>query len=70
MLKLLLIEDSSDGKQTHQGQTLLESPEQVHPIKVEALWLRVKNGRLENDVKAMLERLCSKRGFDSTQLLR
>lgn len=69
MLKLIIIEDSTDGKHTHQGDVRLEPSAHVHEIEVAAMWASVRNGGLERDVKNMLERFCAERGLNASQLL-
>ena len=69
MITVTLIEDSTDGKFTHQGELGFEHSEHVHRIEISALWDRVKGDTFKKQVRERLYQLCEKQGMPAEQIL-
>jgi hypothetical protein len=60
MIKISIIEDSSDGKVTHQGKIALETSERVHDIEVAAMLTTITSDPFQRQVKSILREICKK----------
>ena len=60
MIKISIIEDSSDGKFAHQGLIALDTSDHVHAIEVSAMLATITGKQFQEQAKSMLIQTCKK----------